>query len=94
VSNLSETNDLLDAAAKVLLRCFVLGFLFLLLWAGSFALLSGPIYAQGEWFGLSPHELDLIHYCGMAFVKMCVLLFFLFPYIAIRLVRRNRIVSD
>jgi hypothetical protein len=48
------------------------------------------MYAQGKWFGLTPHEIDVIHYCGMAFVKMCVLVFFLFPYIAIRLVLRKQ----
>ena len=90
MADLSKTNELFDAIAKVLLRCFVLGFLLLLLWAACYMFLSGPIYAQGQWFGLSPHEVDVIHYCGMAFVKMCVLLFFLFPYIAIRLVlKRN-----
>jgi hypothetical protein len=90
VSTLSETNELLDAIAKVLLRCFVLGFLLLLLWTVVFVFLSGPIYAQGKWFGLSPDEVDVIHYCGIAFVKMCVLLFFLFPYISIRLVLRRK----
>lgn len=85
----AEINQLLDTVAKVLLRCFVLGFLLLLLWF--FAYLAGGelIYRQGTWFDLTPHEINVIHYCGMAFVKMCVLLFFLFPYIAIRLVLRK-----
>jgi hypothetical protein len=90
VSNLSETNELLDAIAKVLLRCFVFGFLLLLLWTAVIVFLPGPIYEQGKWFGLSPDELEVIHYCGIAFVKMCVLLFFLFPYISIRLVLRRK----
>ena len=41
---------------------------------------------HGKMFGLSEHELDLIHYCGIAFVKLCVFLFFLFPWLAIKLV--------
>ena len=90
MSAVSETTELLDAIAKVLLRCFVLGFLLLLLWTAFFVFLPGPIYAQGKWFGLSPDEVDVIHYCGIALVKMCVLLFFLFPYISIRLVLRRR----
>lgn len=45
---------------------------------------------HGKMFRLTEHELDLIHYCGMAFVKLCVFLFFLFPYIAIRMVLRKR----
>ncbi|MCY2989099.1 MAG: hypothetical protein NTY19_14685 [Planctomycetota bacterium] len=45
---------------------------------------------HGKMFGLAAHELDLIHYCGMAFVKLSVILFFLFPWAAIRLVLRKR----
>jgi len=48
------------------------------------------IYRQGNMFNLEQHEIDLIHYCGMGFVKSCVLLFFLFPWVAIRLVLRQR----
>jgi hypothetical protein len=83
--------ELLDAVAKVLLRCVVFGFALLLLWVGAFFLAGDVIYGvHGKLFGLTPHELDLIHYCGIAFVKLCVLLFFLFPYLAIRLVLRRR----
>ena len=41
-------------------------------------------------FGLSPHDLSLIHYGGMAFLKLVVILFFLFPWAAIKLVLRKR----
>ena len=51
---------------------------------------SDVIYSlHGGMFDLSPHDLCVIHYCGMAFVKLCVFLFFLFPWIAIRLVLRK-----
>jgi len=86
----TEINELLDTVAKVLLRCFVLGFLLLLLWFVAYLSAGDLIYRQGKMFGLSAHEIDVIHYCGMALVKGCVLLFFLFPYIAIRLVLRKR----
>jgi hypothetical protein len=90
MSNPSETNELLDAIAKVLLRCFVLAYLLLLLWTALVVFVPGPIHAQGKWFGLSPDEVDVIHYCGIAFVKLCALLFFLFPYISIWLVLRRK----
>ena len=90
MSNSTDVNDLLDAIAKVLLWCFVLGFLLLLIWVGVFVLAGDVIHdLHGKMFGLSPHELNLIHYCGIAFVKLCVFLFFLFPYIAIRMVLRT-----
>ena len=87
----TEINDLLDAVAKVLLRCAVFGFLFLLLWVGVFLIAGDVVYGRpGKLFDLTPHEINVIHYCGMAIVKGCVLLFFLFPYIGIRLVLRKR----
>jgi hypothetical protein len=90
MSQPDDLNRFFDMVAKVLLRCVVLGFLLLLLWLGAFSLAADVIYGvHGKLFGLTPHELDLIHYCGIAFVKLCVLLFFLFPYLAIRLVLRQ-----
>ena len=44
---------------------------------------------HGKMFGLSAHELDLIIYCGLALHKMVVNVFFLFPWMAIRLVLRK-----
>jgi len=90
MSSPQDTNDLLDAVAKVLLRCFVFGFLFLVLWFAIYILADGLLYRQAAMFHLTPHEVDLIHYCGMGLVKGFVLVFFLFPYIAIRLVLRKR----
>ena len=84
----TEVNELLDTLAKVLLRCFVLGLALLLLWFVAYLLASDLMYRQGKLFDLTPHEINVINYCGMAFVKVCILLFFLFPYIAIRLVLR------
>lgn len=87
----TEINDLLDAVAKVLGKCVILGFVLLLIWAGAFFLARNVFYGlHGSMFELSPHELDLIHYCGIAFTKLCVLLFFLFPWASIRLVLRTR----
>ena len=91
MSNSTNVTDLLDALAKILLRCFVFGFLLLLIWVVVFVLAGDVIHnLHGKMFGLSPYELNVIHYCGIAFVKLCVFLFFLFPYIAIRMVLRKR----
>jgi hypothetical protein len=83
--------ELLDAISKVLLRCTVFGFLLVLIWFAAYLLAGDLIRQQGSWFHLTPHELDVIHYCSIAFVKSCVLLFFLFPYVAIRLVLRKEL---
>jgi hypothetical protein len=89
VANINATKELLEAVAKVLLFCSVFGFLLVLIWFAFYMIAPGMIYSQAKWFNLTAHEVDLIHYCGIAFVKSCVILFFLFPYVSIRLTLRN-----
>ncbi|MBN9419192.1 hypothetical protein ABS71_16450 [bacterium SCN 62-11] len=36
------------------------------------------------WFRLSPEQFDAIHYAGMAFYKITVLIFFVVPYLVLR----------
>jgi hypothetical protein len=84
-----QTTELLEVFARVLLRCTVLGFGLLLVWGAAYLLASDVIRWQGGWFDLTAHELDVIHYCGIGFVKSCVLLFFLFPYVSIRMVLKK-----
>jgi len=85
-----EVTELLEVSGKVLLRSFVLGYLLLLVWFALVRLAPNLLHGIGKLYDLTPHEVDLGNYCGMAFVKLCVLVFFLFPYIAIRLVLRQR----
>jgi hypothetical protein len=85
-----STHDFFDTLAKILLRCGIFGFLLLLLWFGMYMLAGDVIYRlHGSMFDLSKQDLDVIHYCGMAFVKLVVILFFLFPWAAIRLVLKK-----
>ncbi len=87
----NTVNELFDTLAKILLRCFVLGYVFLLLWVVTYFVAGGLIHGLADkLFGLTPHEVDVVNYCGMAVVKGIVFLFFLIPYIAIRLVLRQR----
>ena len=86
-----ETHDLLDTVAKVLLRCFILSYLFLLLWVGCFLLAGDLLYRiNGPLFGLTQHEMNLVSFYGIVLVKCFAFLVFLFPYIAIRLVLRQK----
>lgn len=87
---MTDTNECLEKAGQVLWRSAVLGIAFLIFWAVLFLRARGLLEAQGRWFGLSPHEVALIHYCGMGFVKGSILVFFLCPYLAIRIVLRKR----
>lgn len=44
---------------------------------------------HGRMFGMSPHELDLVFYCWLGMLNLFVLEFFLFPWLAIKLVLRK-----
>ncbi|HEX4149201.1 MAG TPA: hypothetical protein VHY20_09450 [Pirellulales bacterium] len=85
------TADVLEAMAKILLRCFLLGLLLLLVWTACLVLAPELFHrTYGKMFELAPHDLSVIHYCALALTKICILLFFGFPYLAIRMVLRNR----
>jgi len=83
-----STHDCFEILGKILLRCWIFGFVLLFIWLGAF--MSGAVYKlHGPLMDLSNHDLNVIHYCGMAFVKLVVILFFFFPWAAIRLVLRR-----
>jgi hypothetical protein len=87
MSELRNSTVLLDAIAKILLRCAIFGFLLLFLWfvGHEFA----PATLRGGYFGATPHEADLVDYCGIALTKVLVILLFVVPYVSIRLVLRT-----
>ena len=85
-----STKDILDTLAKILLRCWIISFA-LLLFSFVVFMLTGEMIDEihGKMFGLSAHELDLIIYCGLGLFKLFVFIFFLIPWLAIRLVLRK-----
>jgi hypothetical protein len=59
----------------------------LLWWFLFFALAHDWVYQfHGKWFKLSVDKFDAIHYAGMAFFKICIFLFNIVPYFALRIV--------
>lgn len=86
-----DLKNLLEVTAKILIWCFILNFALALLW------FCFQFFGSGQWgygflaqiFDITKHEFVLINYCGIAFVKVCNIIFFLFPYLAIRLVLRR-----
>ncbi len=92
--NRIEQINLMENLAAIFIRCFFLTFALLLVWF-VFFLVAGEwgYYLHSQWFDLSPENYDLMFYYGMAFIKTCAFVFFLFPYIAIKLVlRKNKTV--
>jgi hypothetical protein len=81
----------LDILARVLIRCFIGGVLFLLIWFVSFTFAGDCIYGlHSRWFPIPRPVFDAIHYAGMAFAKILLIFLFLLPYIAIRLVEKKK----
>lgn len=84
------TRDFFDTLSKVLLRCWIFGFILLLFWFEVYLLAGEAIYHLHRGiFGLSKHELDVIIYCGIGLTKIIVILFFFIPWLGIRLVLRK-----
>ncbi|QDT10368.1 DUF6868 family protein [Planctomycetes bacterium K23_9] len=68
-----------------LLRCWLIGFGFLLLIFVVQQLMAGTVYQiHQSLFDLSSHELDVIFYCAMGLIKLFVLVFFLIPWLALK----------
>ena len=87
----TPTDDLLEAIAEILLRCWIFGFILLLFWWGA-VLLAGELVfgVHGAMFDLTRSQLNVIHYCGMGLTKLAVGLLFFIPWVSIRLVLRKR----
>lgn len=64
----------------------VLNILFLSLWFLAFTLAHDWIFSlHRRWFRIPRETFDAIHYAGMAWYKVALWLFFLIPYIVLRL---------
>ena len=86
-----DVNDLLEALASILLRCWVFGFILLLFWWGAVVLAGDfALGVHGDMFDLTRPQLNLIHYCGILLTKTVVGVFFFIPWVSIKLVLRKR----
>ena len=77
----------IDLVRDALLWCFIINMGILLWWFLFFSLAHDWVYQfHGKWFKLSVEKFDAIHYAGMAFFKICIFLFNIVPYFALRIV--------
>ena len=88
-----RNNITIEALAAVLGGSFLINFALLLLWFCIFLFLPEWFYRINEnWFAISRHEFDLINYTGIAFLKIVNIVFFLCPYLSIKLwLRKNKL---
>lgn len=87
-----ECNDFFDCLAGILIRTFFLGLALLMLWSLFFTFAGDWMYrVHSQWFEMSRTSFNLINYCGIGLLKITILVFFLFPYLAVRMVLQKRI---
>jgi len=83
--------NMLEAIAGVLIRCFFIGIAFLIIWL---AMVMGvPDWAwqiHGKFFHVSGEQVVLVHYAGLLMTKVGIFGLFLFPFIGIKLALRKR----
>ena len=77
----------LEIIRDILAWSAVINIAFLLWWFLVFWMAHDWVYkVHGKWFTLSVEKFDATHYKGMAFFKMCIFMFNLAPYLALRIV--------
>ncbi len=76
-----------EIVRDVLAWCAVINVGLLLWWVLFLTLAHDLAYrVHGKWFKLSVERFDVIHYSGMLFFKICIFLFNIVPYLALRIV--------
>ena len=85
-----STRELLETTKDVLLRCWMFGFVLLVISLGATLLTGNLVHdLHGSIFGLTKHELDLIFYCLMGILKLIVIACFFIPWLSIKLVLKK-----
>jgi hypothetical protein len=87
----ANTREFLNAVSKILLWSFGLNLVILLGWFLLLLLAGDLVYDwHSRFFQISREQFDAIHYLAMSLTKVAVFGLFLFPYVGIRLVLRER----
>lgn len=75
---------------SVLGWCIVINFGILLFWWFCLVFAHDGVYRfHGKWFKLSVKRFDEIHYSSIALFKICIFIFNIAPYFALRIVGGN-----
>ena len=76
----------MDVIAGILIRCFFGGMVLLIIWFAGYAAAGDWIYqVHSRWFHIPRPSFDAIHYAGMAVTKIAIIVLFLLPWIAVKL---------
>ncbi|MHC4709798.1 MAG: DUF6868 family protein [Planctomycetota bacterium] len=86
---MNDNHQQLEILARALIRCFLLSVALLAFWGICYLVIDDWAYGfHSRFFEMTRQQFDLIMYCGMGFVKLSAFVFFLIPYVALRLVLR------
>ncbi len=91
MSEEKRTSITLETLATILGGAFLINYAILILWF--LIMLCAPEFffdLNARLFAVGRHEVELINYGGMAFLKVINLAFFLSPYLVIKLVLRRK----
>lgn len=91
MSEEKRTSITLETLATILGGAFLINYAILILWF--LIMLCAPEFffdLNAKLFALGRHEVALINYGGMAFMKLINLAFFLSPYLVIKLMLRRK----
>jgi len=80
-----DTKGCVQLIARILIRAFAVGFIFLVIWFISFLLAKDMAFRiHGGLFSITMEQIYLINYIGMGLFKLFLFSVFLIPYVAIR----------
>lgn len=84
-------NITLGNVATILGWVFLFNMVLLLLWSLVFFAAHDWMYCLNtRWFNVGRHEFDLLNYGLIGFLKIINITFFLFPYLAIKVLLRKK----
>ncbi len=79
-----------ERTTKVFGICFLLTFGLLLIWLVGYLVGGDFVFRlHATMFDIDRREYDLIMYCAMALLKFAAVVFFLIPYVALRIVQKQ-----
>lgn len=77
----------IELMIKFLGWCTVLNIGLLIWWAAFIIFAHDWVFRfHGKWFNLNYEQFDMVHYAGIAFYKLSIILFNLMPYLALRII--------
>ena len=77
--------------APILAWGMVINYTIITIWFLVFVLAHDQLLdLHTAWFRMTPEQFDFANYLGMAIYKIGIMLFFLTPYLAIRITERRR----